>query len=153
MALRNAFELISTEAKQDDIIAAIELLEPLTDAQLRADPVNVSPLSAEIIPVSITTSSSGTTTLITPSSGASIRLYWFGLAGNPGNTDTVIASLRWTAGGQDFLAVPLSKYGGMFAHSYGGGNSYVQGEVDEALILNLNAAQTVTANLDYQEIL
>lgn len=41
MPLRNAFENLSTESKQDALLAAVAGLDPLTDVQLRAAPPSV----------------------------------------------------------------------------------------------------------------
>lgn len=108
---------------------------------------------AAITALSTTTSTIGAQNVVTPASGKKIRLYWWGLSASPDNTATNIVSLRWTTTGTDFVKVPLSQYGGIFAHSYKGGRAYVEGAVDEALAINLSSAQSVTLNIDYEEAL
>lgn len=117
-----------------------------------SDPLPTSVSEDAVTAFSLTTSSSGTTNVKAPASGKSIRLYWWGLSASPTNSAAVIAGLRWTAGGTNFVTVPLSQYGGIFAHGYKGGRSYVQGGVDEALVLSLDSAQTVSINIDYEEV-
>ncbi len=110
------------------------------------------PPSQKVLALSVDATSSGTTTVKAPASGRALRLYYYSLSADPENTAKVKAGLRWTAAGANFAAANLSQYGGVFAHSYKNGDSYVQGGVDEALVVNLSAAQLVTVNIDYEEI-
>ncbi|HEX6215264.1 MAG TPA: hypothetical protein VFZ38_10620 [Vicinamibacterales bacterium] len=105
-----------------------------------------------MIPRSYTSSTSGPTIAYTPTSGKSIRLAWYHLAASPSNGSPVTAGLRFGAGGTDFVSAPLSQYGGALAHSPKAGRSYYQGAVNEALYLNLSAAQAVTLNIDVEEV-
>lgn len=126
--------------------------DSLTDAELRASNVGVDVSEAGITPKSATATTSGTTTIVTPSSGKAIRLYWFELSARSTNSAAVVAGLRWTTGGADFFQDDFSQYGGKVSHSYKGGRSYTQGGADEALVINLSASQTVYVNIDYEEV-
>lgn len=158
----------ATEAKQDTAIAELNNIETaiaaveaailglptdaLTDAELRASPVEVTFEKDQLAAKRLVVNSSGTTTVHTPAAGKRIRLYWFGLSGNPDNAAKVKVGLRFTAGGTDFVEIWISQYGGIFAHNWKGGQAYVLGGVDETLEVNLSAAQEVIVNIDYIEV-
>jgi hypothetical protein len=105
-----------------------------------------------ITPKAVTANSSGTTIIVTPSSGKSIRLWWYNISASPDNSASVTAGLRFTSGGTDFFNDRFSQYGGKNAHSFKAGRSYYQGGVNQSLYVNLDSAQTVFVNVDYEEI-
>lgn len=105
-----------------------------------------------VTPVTVTASASGSTLVYQPAAGKSARLLWYHLAGSPSNGASVIASLRWATGGANFVSVPISQYGSALAHAPGAGNRYYQGAVDQGLFVNLSAAQSVTVNIDVEDI-
>jgi hypothetical protein len=114
---------------------------------------NVDVQEAGVTPATVSASTSGETTVVAaPGAGNKLRLYWMHIASEPDNGAKVTASLRFDTGGTDFVSVPLSQYGGVFAHSYKGGRSYYDGGENEALIVNLSAAQDVTVNVDYEVV-
>jgi len=115
-----------------------------------AIPVNSTILS---LPVDTFTKSSsvantsGDTTLVTPPGGQRVRLFFFGYSASPSNGSAVMAALRFganTAFDNQYLS-PSQPY----ARNIGAGRRYIQGGVDEALIVNLSAAQTVYCNIEY----
>ena len=122
--------------------------DPFTDTN--RFPVGVG--EGAITAKAVTATASGTTTLHTPSAGNAIRLWWYNMGCNPDAGASVVVGLRWTTGGTDFFSTKLSQYGGQISHSFKAGRSYVQGGVDEALVANLDSAQTVYFNFDYEEI-
>ena len=105
-----------------------------------------------VTPETVTASATGETTVVSPSAGKAIRLWWFHLQAKSTNSAEVTASLRFGSGSADFFTTDLSQYGGGIAHNYKAGRGYHQGAADQPLIVNLSAAQTVYANVDYEEI-
>lgn len=95
---------------------------------------------------------SGNNVIKAPASGKALRLYAYGLYGDPENSDAVVCGLRFGVAGTIFASAKLSQYGGVAAHSYKAGHSYVQGAVDEPLYGNLDGAFPVKANIDYDEV-
>ncbi len=90
---------------------------------------------------------SGDTTLVTPGSGQAVRLFFFGYSASPSNGASVLCALRFgsnTAFDNQYLS-PSQPY----ARNIGAGRKYVQGAANEALIINLSAAQTVYCNIEY----
>ncbi|HEX4843182.1 MAG TPA: hypothetical protein VFV57_05885 [Limnobacter sp.] len=100
----------------------------------------------------INTSTAGNTVVVTPSSGKAVRLWWYNITADADNTAKVVSGLRFGAAGAFIYRSSLSKYGQGTAHSFKSGNSYVQGAVDEALFVNLDVAQLVYVNIDYEEV-
>lgn len=89
----------------------------------------------------------GDTTLVTPPGGQRVRLFFFGYSASPSNGAAVMAALRFgsnTAFDNQYLS-PSQPY----ARNIGAGRRYIQGGVNEALIVNLSAAQTVYCNIEY----
>ncbi len=106
-----------------------------------------------VTPLHKTATDSGNTSVIAPSDGTkAIRLWWYNLGADPGNSAHVVAALRFGAAGTDFYKTALSQYGAATAHSFKAGLSYHQGAAGEALFINLNVAQTVYCNIDYEEV-
>jgi len=116
------------------------------------DALPTAEVERPIIPKSVKTSSAGTTLIAAPTSGKSIRLWWYNISANPSNSANVEASLRFTTTGLDFYKTSLSQYGAATAHSFKAGDAYYQGGVNESLYLNLDNAQTVYVNIDYEEV-
>lgn len=113
------------------------------DGQARQDTFNVTTVSA---------SSSGNTTAITPASGARVRLFYLCLNADGANAADVTAGIRFGATGGIVYTTSL-KAGSIFARNIGAGLNYIQGQVDEALFLNLSAAQTVNATFEWEEVI
>jgi hypothetical protein len=89
----------------------------------------------------------GDTTLVTPPGGQRVRLFFFGYSASPANGAPVMAALRFgsSAAFDNQYLSPSQPY----ARNIGAGRRYIQGGVDEALIVNLSAAQTVYCNIEY----
>lgn len=92
-------------------------------------------------------SSQGNNTLITPTAGKKIRLYY--CAYNPGAA--VEAAFRFGAAGTLFLRANLVAAGAVVAKDFGDFR-YVQGAADEVLILNLSGAVATIWNAFYTEV-
>jgi hypothetical protein len=112
------------------------------DGRVQSDAVNVT---------TVTASSGGNTTIETPTSGKSIRVYYIELNADGGNAADVTASLRFTASGSLVYTTCLVP-GAIYARNISAGRKYIQGATDEALILNLSTAQTVNATVEWEEV-
>ena len=91
--------------------------------------------------------SSGDTSLVTPGAGQSVRVYFFGYSASPANTTTVLCALRFgsnTPFDNQYLAA-----GQPYARNIGAGRKYVQGQPNEALVVNLSSTQAVYCNIEY----
>ena len=89
-------------------------------------------------------SASGNNTLITPAAGKKLRTYY--LAYNP--SAAVEAAFRFGAAGGLFLRNDLTTAGSIVAKDFGDFR-YVEGAVDEALILNLSLGVSTIWNAFY----
>lgn len=96
-------------------------------------------------------SSSGDNTIHTPAAGKKIRLYYLALSANGANSADVTTVVKFAAGGATKYKLSL-KAGAIWARNIGAGRRYLEGAANEALIVNLSAAQTVHASLEYEEI-
>ena len=132
--------------------AGSAFIEPLTREELDLAPVVVDEPEGLIIAKSGQTNSAGPFSVATPGAGKAIRLWWYNIGAHPDNGATAVVSLRFGAAGVDFYKTALSKYGAATAHSFKSGKSYVQGDVDQPLVLILDVAQQVYINIDYEEV-
>lgn len=96
-------------------------------------------------------SSSGNNTVHTPGGGLAVRLYYISLSADYDNTASVTAYLRFGAAGSAQYKVELPP-GATWARNIGAGRRYITGAADEAVIVNLSAAQTVYASIEYVEV-
>lgn len=101
--------------------------------------------------LSQTVSTSGNTTLITPTSGRRVRLFYVLMNADGANAADVTSAVRFGASGSLVYPVCL-KAGSIFARNIGAGRRYVQGAINEALIANLSAAQTVNLTVEWEEV-
>lgn len=141
----------------------------LTDAELRASPVPVSATLSEPISVddnggsltvdipdtttlakSTTASASGDTTIHTPSGGNRIRLGYLCLSADGGNSADVTVIVKFTSGGTTLYKLSL-KAGAIWARNIGAGQRYLDGGVNNPLVINLSGTQTVHASIEYTE--
>lgn len=100
---------------------------------------------------SVTASSSGNNTIHTPAAGKKIRLYFFGYSAGSDVTG-VLCALKFGTAGTVFDRQYLSAAGQPYARNIQAGKRYVDGAVDEVLVLNLSAAQTIYTNVELEEI-
>ena len=117
---------------------------PLTDSELRATAVPVAG-AGELTPASGQVSGSGNNTLITPASGKRVRVYY--AAYNP--LLAVEAAFRFAAAGALWLRNNVTA-NSVIAKDFGDFR-YVQGAVDEVLILNLSLAVSTNWSCFYVE--
>lgn len=96
-------------------------------------------------------SSSGNNTVHTPGGGLAVRLYYISLSADYDNTASVTAYLRFGAAGAAQYKVELPP-GATWARNIGAGRRYITGAADEAVIVNLSAAQTVYASIEYVDV-
>ena len=95
-------------------------------------PVNEPP--SAIIAKTVDSATSAPLTIVTPSAGKSIRLWWYNIGAHPLNSAPVVVSLRFGSAGTDFYKTALSQYGAATAHSFKSGKSYVQGLLQAEMI-------------------
>lgn len=114
-------------------------------------PVSVSSLPIDTFTkASSVATASGDLTLVTPPAGQRIRLFFFGYSASPSNSSSVLVTLRFgsnTAFDNQYLS-PSQPY----ARNIGAGRRYIQGAVNEALVVNLSASQTVYCNIEYDTV-
>lgn len=97
---------------------------------------------------SSTVTVSGNTTVLTPTSGKAVRLYYICLSARTVNSDGVDVAVKFV-GGSDLYKVSLLP-GAIWARNIGAGRFYIQGGVDVALQLNLSAGQAILASFEYE---
>jgi hypothetical protein len=96
-----------------------------------------------------TVSSSGNTILVTPPAGKNVRVYYVAYSADPANSAAVVAFLRFAVAGAAKYKVGLLA-GAIYARNIGAGRYHQEGNVDESLVVNLSAAQTVHVSLEYE---
>ena len=99
----------------------------------------------------LTVSGNGDNTVHTPAAGKKIRLYYASLNADDANSAAVIAILKFGAGGAALYKYSLGA-GGIWARNISAGRRHIDGAVDQALILNLSAAQSVHVSIEYEEV-
>jgi len=99
----------------------------------------------------LTSSSSGNATIITPSGSNHVRVHYVMMNADGANTADVTAAVRFAAAGVLLYKTSL-KAGSIFARNVGAGRRYIGGAAGEALILNLSAAQAVNVTVEYEEV-
>lgn len=100
-----------------------------------------------LIPASGVASASGNTTLVTPTAGMRLRVYY--VAYNP--AAAVEAGFRFGASGTLFPRNTLTVAGSVIAKDFGN-LSYWQGAINESLLLNLSSAVSTVWNVLYVEV-
>lgn len=140
--------LTNAELRAAPVVVSTGLTQPTTPA----DTQPVSEASAPIIAKAVNSAAAGTVTIATPAAGKAIRLWWYNIGAHPLNSAPVVVGLRFGTTGLDFYQTALSQYGAATAHSFKSGKSYVQGAVNQPLVLNKDVAQQVYVNIDYEEV-
>jgi hypothetical protein len=97
-----------------------------------------------------TVSASGDNVIRTPTSGKSTQLFYYMVNGDGNNTPSVTVKLRFSSGSA-ITTISLPP-GATLARNIGAGKYYVQGAVNDTLILNLSAAATVNWAIESQEV-
>lgn len=122
MALRNAFENVSTETKQD--VGNTLVGYRYAGGKLAA--------TAQV-------TASGDTTLITPATGKALRVFWVSAINNPDQSSTprMIFKLGTT---EIYRAYALAHW------------EVFTGTVNQPLVVNLNQGGDVAVTVHYQEI-
>lgn len=97
-----------------------------------------------------TYSSSGNNTHHTPASGKQINLCYVCLSADGANVGDVTVIVKFGAGGASKYKISL-KPGALWARNIGAGRRTVKGTVDETLVINLSAAETVHVSTELLE--
>lgn len=140
--------LTRAELDAAPVVVDTGLLQPTTPA----DTQPVTEAAASIIAKAVEAPDAGPTTIATPAAGKAIRLWWYNIGAHPTNSAPVVVALRFGNAGTDFYKTALSQYGAATAHSFKSGKSFVQGAVDQPLVLNKDVPQMVYVNIDYEEV-
>lgn len=101
----------------------------------------------QVSALSGTAAGSGNNTLLTPAAGKAVRLNY--MCYNP--SAGVTAAFRFGAAGSLFLLTTLTVGGSVIAKDFGAFR-YLQGGVNEALILNLSSGVSTNWNIFYTEV-
>ena len=120
-----------------------------TDQPALTNSLNVAPQKASITAAGGSFASSGNNTVITPSN--SLHLSYISLNAAAANTAAVICIVKFTTGGSTLYEVQLLP-GAIWAHNIGGGTNYVTGTSGQALVVNLDSAQTVYYSIEYADV-
>lgn len=99
---------------------------------------------------SVTASVSGDTTIHTPTASNRVRLSYLCLSADGANSADVTVIVKFTAGGSTLYKVSL-KAGAIWARNIGAGQRYLDGGINNALIVNLSTTQTVHTSIEYTE--
>lgn len=119
---------------------------------LKGDTGGRAIIGSETFTIGTTTaSSSGNNTVYTPASGKKVRLYSFGYSAGA-NVTGCLAGLRFGPAGTIFNNQYLITAGQAWNRNFQGGKRYIEGAVDESLIVNLGAAQTVYINYEAEDV-
>lgn len=96
-------------------------------------------------------SSSGDSIVLTPPTGKKIRLYYVNYSKDGGTGTDLVAYIKFGSNGDAKYRTAM-KGGSTFARNIGAGQKYIEGANDEALYLNLSAADTVNYTFEYEFI-
>lgn len=120
---------------------------PVTDnsGSLTVDIPDVTTLAK-----AVTASASGDTTIHTPTASNRTKLGYICLSADGANSADVTVIVKFTAGGSTLYKISL-KAGAIWARNIGAGQRYLDGGVNNALIVNLSTAQTVNVSIEYTE--
>jgi hypothetical protein len=127
--------------------ATIDTLTGGVKVKLVNDGLPVDTYSA----TALTVSASGDNTIVTPASGKAVRLYYVSLSAHDGNGAGVTCILKFGTGGSAKYKVSLTPKA-IWARNIGAGRRYLQGAVDAPLVVNLSAAQSIHASIEYEEV-
>lgn len=146
---------LSTSANQ-----ATEITK-LTSIDGKVTSCNTSAIAGTVgvssLPATATLAESGSATISgdniihTPALGKKIRLYYLSLSALSANTDAVTAIVKFAAGGATLYEISL-KAGAIWARNIGAGRRFVDGGVNDDLIVNLSDNQTVYVSFEYEEV-
>ena len=101
--------------------------------------------------LAITASLSGDTTVATPASGKHLGLQYICLSADGANTADVTVIVKFGAAGGAKYKVSL-KAGAIWARNIGARMRWLPGAVDEALFVNLSAAQIVHVSIESEDV-
>ena len=136
----SSLEVSNTSANPVPVSGAVTT-DGLTDAQLRAAPIEVTDSAErEYTHVVATVTASGNTTIHTPASGNAIRLRWIYVMTDP--TSTSVPLVKVSLGASEKYRI----YGGLQKRQV------TTGAVDDALIVNLSSTGNVVVTAVLEEI-
>lgn len=136
-------------------VGTVTAVTGITNA-LPAGTNNIGDIDVLTLPIdtysakAVVASSSGNNTIHTPTASNRIRLGYIVLSADGANSADVTATVKFAAGGASLYTISL-KAGAMWARNVGAGRRYLDGGVNNALIVNLSTAQTVNVSIEYDE--
>jgi len=93
---------------------------------------------------------SGDNTIRTPTGGKSTQLYYYMLNASPANAGNLTVTLRFSSGS------PITTIGmvpgSVLARNIGAGKYYIQGAINDTLIINISGTGTVNWAIEYLEV-
>lgn len=98
----------------------------------------------------VTVSTVGDNTIYTPTAGFRIRVYYISMSADSGNGAAVTAIVKFGASGATLYKVSLTPKA-IWARNVGAGRNWIEGLVNEAVIVNLSAGQQVHVSIEYDE--
>ena len=151
---------LSTRLKAADTLAGVTTVGAVTSITnaLPAGTNNIGDIDVLTLPIdtysakAVVASASGNNTIHTPTASNRIRLGYIVLSADGANSADVTATVKFAAGGSSLYVVSL-KAGAMWARNVGAGRRYLDGGVNNALIVSLSTAQTVNVSIEYDESL
>lgn len=100
--------------------------------------------------LAVTASLSGDTTIYTPPTGKKAGLQYVCLSADGANSADVVVIVKFGAGGSAKYKLSL-KPGAIWARNIGARMRWLLGAVNEPLVVNLNAAQSVHVSVEVEE--
>lgn len=89
----------------------------------------------------------GDNIVLTPTAGLSVRLFYITLGSSGGNASPMTVAARF-ASGAAMYTIPLVP-GAIWSRNIGAGKYYLQGAVNDTLILNLSAGQPLDWSAEF----
>lgn len=99
--------------------------------------------------LALTINGAGDNTVKTPATGTRLILQYLCLSADGANTADVTATVKWS-GGATLYKISL-KAGAIWARNIGAGRRVLDGAIDQALLVNLSAAQAVHVSHESEE--
>lgn len=98
-----------------------------------------------------TFNTTGNNTIHTPTVGMRTRIHYMSMNASPGNSNAVVATVKFTAAGAGIWNYELLP-GAIWARNVGAGRRYIEGGVNEALIVNMSSNQRIYWSIEYEEV-
>lgn len=108
-----------------------------------------TPAIATETPDSMTATTAAAVDAFTPTASKKLRIKHYHLLIDPDAASSVLVTVRWKTSGIVIFNGKLSQYGGTYATTIHG---ILQGDTDEVIEIELDAAVSVYFNIRYEEV-